>query len=78
MVRLLGDALRELRGVEARTIGIGGGTVAAAFRARGVPAAVWSTMEDTAHQPDEYALISNLVADAQVFAYLFAASRAQP
>jgi len=27
VVRLLGDALRELRGVEARTIGIGGGTV---------------------------------------------------
>jgi succinyl-diaminopimelate desuccinylase len=63
-------ALQEERGIEPRVIGIGGGTVAAAFRKRGLPAACWSTLLNTAHQPNEHSSISNTIADARVFARL--------
>ena len=70
IVRKLENALRELRGIEPRIGGIGGGTVAAAFRKIGIPAVVWMTADDVEHQPDEYCRIDNLVEDAKVFAYL--------
>jgi hypothetical protein len=38
-------------------IGIGGGTVAAAFRKRGLPAVCWSTLMHTAHQPNEHSSV---------------------
>jgi succinyl-diaminopimelate desuccinylase len=63
-------ALRQARGLEARMIGIGGGTVAASFRKRGLPAVCWSTLMHTAHQPNEHASISATIADACVFAHL--------
>jgi succinyl-diaminopimelate desuccinylase len=71
IVSLLQKAVGEVYGVEAKPMGIGGGTVAAFFREAGMPAAVWSRMDDQAHQPDEYCLISNMVGDARVMARLF-------
>jgi len=71
VVRELSRAIAAVRKVQAKPMGIGGGTVAAAFRMHGVPAAVWSTMDDMAHQPNEYCLIDNLVEDAKVFAHVF-------
>jgi succinyl-diaminopimelate desuccinylase len=68
--RHLRIALKDARGLEARTIGIGGGTVAASFRKRGLPAVCWSTLMHTAHQPNEHASISATIADARVFAHL--------
>jgi succinyl-diaminopimelate desuccinylase len=68
--RRLAAALRTERGVEPRIIGIGGGTVAAAFRKRGLPAVCWSTLLNTAHQPNEHSSIANTIADARVFARL--------
>jgi succinyl-diaminopimelate desuccinylase len=38
------------------------------FRRIGVPAVVWSTIDEKAHQPDEYTKIENLVNDAKVYA----------
>lgn len=70
IVKGLVKALEELRGVKARVGGIGGGTVAAFFRRIGIPAAVWSTIDETAHMPNEYCKVDNLVGDAKVFAYL--------
>lgn len=70
IVRSLVEALKTLRGIEPKVGGIGGGTVAAFFRRIGVPAAVWSTVDETAHSPNEYCIIENLVADAKVMAYL--------
>ena len=70
IVQGLVKALRELRSIEPRIGGIGGGTVAAFFRRLGIPAAVWSTIDDTAHMPNEYARIDNIVSDAKVMAYL--------
>ncbi|NPA76116.1 MAG: M20 family metallo-hydrolase [Euryarchaeota archaeon] len=70
IVKKLVRALKELRGIEPIIGGIGGGTVAAAFRKIGIPAVVWMTADDVEHQPDEYCRIENLVNDAKVFAYL--------
>lgn len=71
VVLAIAKAMRELRRVRTQAVGIGGGTVAAFFRRAGFPAAVWSTMEDTAHSPDEFALVEHLLNDAKVFAHVF-------
>ncbi len=70
IVILLKKALRKLRGKEAKVGGIGGGTFAAYFRRLGIPAVVWATLDETAHQPNEYAKIDNMVEDAKVMAAL--------
>ncbi|AIY88463.1 MULTISPECIES: M20 family metallo-hydrolase [unclassified Thermotoga] len=70
LVVKLSDVLRSLRGLEAKVGGIGGGTCAAFFRKKGWPAVVWSTIDGTAHQPNEYRRISHMVEDAKVFALL--------
>ncbi len=56
--------------IQPKVGGIGGGTCAAFFRREGMPAVVWSTIDETAHQPNEYANVANLVNDAKVFASL--------
>jgi succinyl-diaminopimelate desuccinylase len=68
IVSILTKAIKQVYRVEAKPQGIGGGTVAAIFRSRGYPVAVWSTLDDLAHQPDEYCRISNMLNDAKVFA----------
>ncbi|MFC1627510.1 M20 family metallo-hydrolase [Gemmatimonadota bacterium] len=71
IVSALGRAVKHTYGVDARPMGIGGGTVASFFRKAGIPAAVWSRMDDQAHMPDEYCVIDYMVGDATVMAYLF-------
>jgi succinyl-diaminopimelate desuccinylase len=63
-------AVRELRRRKPKPLGIGGGTVAKFFRDAGFPCAVWATLDETAHNPNEYAKLSALVADAKVFAHI--------
>ncbi|MDR2741849.1 MAG: M20 family metallo-hydrolase [Treponema sp.] len=75
LVRLLSKAVKETYGVETRTIGIGGGTVGAALRNIDIPSVVWSRMEDVAHQPNEFALIGNILGDARVMVRLMLAER---
>ncbi|NJF25608.1 M20 family metallo-hydrolase [Thermococcus sp. Bubb.Bath] len=70
IVVLLRKALKKLRGKEAVVGGIGGGTFAAFFRRLGIPAVVWATLDEMAHQPNEYAKIDNMVDDAKVMAAL--------
>ncbi|MBQ9239226.1 MAG: M20 family metallo-hydrolase [Treponema sp.] len=70
VVQLLKEALKEAHGITAYTVGIGGGTVAADFRNHGIPAAVWSTLDEQAHQVNEYAVIRNMVNDAVTMAYM--------
>jgi len=67
---LLKRAIRESRRLDARVGGIGGGTCAAFFRKAGFPAVVWSTVDEVAHQQDEYSKVDNMVNDAKVFALL--------
>ncbi|MCX7982096.1 MAG: M20 family metallo-hydrolase [Syntrophales bacterium] len=71
VVRALKEAIGEVYGVEAQARGIGAGTVAAYLRKKGYPVAVWCRSQNTAHQPNEYALIDNILGDAKVFAHLF-------
>jgi succinyl-diaminopimelate desuccinylase len=70
IVVMLKEAIRKIRGIESKIGGIGGGTCAAHFRRNGVPAVVWSTIDEMAHEPNEYAKIENIVNDAKIFAYL--------
>jgi succinyl-diaminopimelate desuccinylase len=70
LIRLLAGAIREVYGVEAKPVGIGGGTVAACLRNAGIDSGVWARIDGTAHQPNEYALIDNILGDAQVMALL--------
>ncbi|MDI6845707.1 MAG: M20 family metallo-hydrolase [Candidatus Saccharicenans sp.] len=71
VVQALKKAIREVYRKEARAMGIGGGTVAAIFRRAGFQAACWSRLDETAHMPNEYCIIDNMVGDAKVFAHIF-------
>ena len=73
VVQALIKAIRAVYGREARPQGIGGGTVAAFFRQQHLPVAVWMTVSHTAHQPNEFCLLSNMVGDARVLAHVFLA-----
>jgi len=68
VVRLVVDGVRQVHGITPQPQGIGGGTVAAVFRRIGLPAVVYSKIDESAHQPDEFCRLDNLVADAKVFA----------
>ena len=71
VVRLLCSGIREVLEVEPKTGGIGGGTFAALFRRKGIPAVVWQQeCAGVAHQPDEYTEIDYLVNNAKVFALM--------
>ncbi len=71
VAQALRKAIKEIMGREAKTLGIGGGTVAAYFRRVGLPAVCWSTIDDTAHEPNESCRIDNVINDARVFLHLF-------
>jgi succinyl-diaminopimelate desuccinylase len=73
IVHMLKDAIKAVRGTEPKVGGIGGGTCAAYFRKIDIPAVVWSTIEETGHQPNEYAKTENLTNDAKVYALLMIA-----
>jgi succinyl-diaminopimelate desuccinylase len=70
IVTMLEQTLKQVRKMKPIIGGIGGGTCAAYFREVSIPAVVWSTVDEIAHQPNEYAIIENLVNDAKIFAYL--------
>jgi len=72
IARITAESVREMKGVAPRFIGVGGGTCANIVRAKGHQAAVWSTICDMAHQPDEYCLVDNMVGDAAVMARICA------
>jgi succinyl-diaminopimelate desuccinylase len=70
LVRLLSRVVKETYGVETKAIGIGGGTVASYFRNQDIEAAVWCTENGTAHQPNEFTTLANILGDAKVMALL--------
>lgn len=71
VVRALQEAIEAVYHKPAFPKGIGGATVAAFFRKAGLPAAVWCSSSETAHQPNEFCRLSCLIKDAQVFAHIF-------
>ncbi|MDR0569360.1 MAG: M20 family metallo-hydrolase [Spirochaetaceae bacterium] len=75
LVQYLSEAVQEVYGVQTRPIGIGGGTVGAHLRNANIYAAVWARLNDTAHQPNEYAVIEHILGDAKVMALLMLKER---
>lgn len=70
-VTKLSSAIKQVTGKNAKTIGIGGGTVAGSLRQAGfLDCVVWSSLDEMAHSPNEYCKISNLKKDAKVMAHL--------
>ena len=72
VVKDLSEALKAVHGIEARCVGIGGGTVGAYLRNKGLDCVVWSSLDETAHQPNEYAIVANIIKDAKTIAYMAA------
>jgi len=68
----LKKAIKKVRGKDAVPVGIGGNTCAKEFRLEGIDAYVWQTVDETAHQVDEYCILDNLVNDSKVYAALLA------
>jgi len=60
------EAVKATKNIEPKLMGIGGGTVAKYFRNIGMPSIVWMTLDETAHSPNEYAKISNIISDTRV------------
>ncbi|MCS7118864.1 MAG: M20 family metallo-hydrolase [Archaeoglobaceae archaeon] len=68
----LSQTIEMLRGTKTRFIGIGGNTCASFLRNTGFKDTVaWCTADGTAHKPNEYCLIDNMVEDAKVFFSIF-------
>lgn len=74
VVAELTRAVKLVYGKNARPVGIGGGTVGAYLRKAGLSAAVWSRLDETAHQPNEYCVISHMTGDAKVLASVMCGS----
>ena len=66
--QLLEKAIVAVTGKHPRFKGEGGLTVGNLFRKKGFPTAVWSTVDDRPHEPNEYSKIANLISDTKVFA----------
>lgn len=71
VVKKLAAAIKKAHGFEPRLIGIGGGTVGAELRCCGYNAAIWSTLDEMCHQPNEYCYVRNIIADALTLCALF-------
>jgi succinyl-diaminopimelate desuccinylase len=71
VVQALTRAVSVVHGGLAKPCGVGGGTVAAFFRQHGLEAAVWSSLVENAHAPNEHTRLSLLKADAKVFTRIF-------
>ena len=70
IVKLTEKAVREVYHNKPTVQGIGGGTVAAYLRNAGLPAVVFSKLDETMHQPNEYSSIKNTMGDAKVFVHV--------
>jgi succinyl-diaminopimelate desuccinylase len=71
VVDSLREAIADIYKVQAFPMGIGGGTVAAHFRRKGYPVAVWSKLCQQAHEPNEYCNIDTMVRNAKIFSHIF-------
>ena len=67
----LAEALKATRNITPILTGIGGQTFANFLRQSGIPAAVWSTAEDSVyHQANEFCVISYIFKDLEVIRYM--------
>lgn len=67
----LAEAIKKVHNIDAKFIGIGGGTVGSELRRNGIDAVVWSSLDDQAHQPNEYCIVNNIIRDSKTLVELF-------
>lgn len=73
IAKLIISATKEVNGVDANPVGIGGGTFAGKLRHIGVDSVVFSkTDESLFHMVNEYCEVNNILADAKVMAHILA------
>jgi succinyl-diaminopimelate desuccinylase len=70
LVKFLSKNVEEVYEVKTVNVGIGGGTFAAFLRKEGIDSAVWARISHTAHQPNEFAMLDNILGDAKVMALM--------
>ncbi len=68
IVKTLAAAVKAVYRNQPKVQGVGGGTVSSFLRNAGYPAVVYSKLDETMHQPNEYSSIKNTLGDAKVFA----------
>ena len=71
VAQALAKALKTVHNIDAKFIGIGGGTVGGELRCENYNAIVWSTLDDQAHQPNEYCIVDNLIKDGETLVEVF-------
>ncbi len=71
LIQDMAKLVRDVLNVSPKVRGVGWGTCASFIRQGGYPAVVWSKVDGTAHQPNEYASVRNLLDDTVVFAHVF-------
>ncbi|WP_147633928.1 M20 family metallo-hydrolase [Treponema pectinovorum] len=71
VVQKLTQAIKTAHSIDAYPIGIGGGTVGGELRSLGYDCAIWSTMDSVCHQPNEYSILGNTIADSKTLCALF-------
>jgi len=71
IVKTLKEAVVHVNGIDPKLIGIGGGTVANILRRENIATAIYSKIDETAHNSNEYTNIDNIINDAKVMAYCF-------
>lgn len=64
------NAVDEVYGIRPEAKGIGGNTVAAVFRKKGIPCVVWARLVANAHMPNECSRISWTLGDAKIISSL--------
>jgi len=69
-VKKLKEAIKAVKGVDAKVLGIGGGTYAKYLRSLGLNPVVWMTCDETAHSPNEYVRLSYIISDLKTIAYM--------
>lgn len=72
LVQMTAQAVRNVYHNKPLVQGVGGGTVAAFLRNAGYAAVVFSKLDETMHQPNEYCSIKNTMGDAKVFVQIAA------
>ncbi len=66
IVQRLTRAIKMIRNIDVKYMGIGGGTYAKYIRMMGIPVAVWMTSSNTAHSPNEHVNLNDVINDVKV------------
>lgn len=70
ITRLTLQAVKEVYDIIGKPQGIGGASVARYTRNAGFPTVVYAKIDHTAHCPNEYCILDNLIDDAKIMAYM--------